>query len=97
MAESFREAVSSTGLDHLHRQSKRFSDSTQWPPGVGRVCNARKICFGFALMTVSVVLAVESICTLISSGHELGSLYVAATLHSIFTPHCLVILYGSRY
>lgn len=44
-----------------------------------------KICFAFALTIISVALVVESIRTLISNGHELGNLHMAATLHSIFT------------
>lgn len=97
MAESFCEAVRDTGLDHLHRQSKKLRNLTQWPTSAGRVCNASNICFAFALMTVSVVLAVDSIRTVISNGHELGNLNVAATLDFIFTSHCLVISYGSIY
>ncbi|CRL27001.1 unnamed protein product [Penicillium camemberti] len=69
--ESFCEAVSDTALDHLHRQSKKLSNSTQWPTAAEGVCNASKICFAFALMTVSVVSVVELTRTRIRNEHEL--------------------------
>ncbi|RAL16195.1 cation diffusion facilitator family transporter [Aspergillus homomorphus CBS 101889] len=78
MAESCCEAVSNIGLDYLHKKSKRLNDSTRWPAGAGRLCNAGNICFAFALMAVSLVLVVESIRSLVSSEHELGKFEVAA-------------------
>lgn len=78
MAESCCEAVSNIGLDYLHKKSRRLSHSTRWPAGAGRLCNAGNICFAFALMAVSLVLVVESIRELASSGHELGRFSVAA-------------------
>ncbi|KAI9038383.1 cation diffusion facilitator family transporter [Aspergillus affinis] len=80
MAESCCEAVSNIGLDYLHRKSRKLSDSTRWPAGAGRLCNARNICFAFALMAVSLVLAVESIRALASPDHELGTFHVAAII-----------------
>lgn len=56
MAESCCEAVSNIGLDYLHRKSRKLSNSTRWPAGAGRLCNAGNICFAFALMAVSLVL-----------------------------------------
>lgn len=78
MAESCCEALSNIGLDYLHRKSRKLSDSTRWPVGAGRLCNAGNICFAFALMAVSMVLVVESIRALASSAHELGKFEVAA-------------------
>ena len=78
MAESCCEAVSNIGLNYLHRKSRKLSDSTRWPVGAARLCNAGNICFAFALMAVSLVLVVESIRALASSGHELGKFEVAA-------------------
>ncbi|OJJ41832.1 hypothetical protein ASPWEDRAFT_35442 [Aspergillus wentii DTO 134E9] len=80
MAESCCEAVSNIGLDYLHRKSRKLSDSTRWPAGAGRLCNAGNICFAFALMAVSLVLVVESIRALASSEHELGRFEVAAII-----------------
>nr|QOD95009.1 HhpE [Paecilomyces variotii] len=59
-------------------KSTKLSDSTRWPVGAGRLCNAGNICFAFALMAVSMVLVVESIRALASSAHELGKFEVAA-------------------
>lgn len=78
MAESCCEAISNIGLDYLHKKSKRLSDSTRWPAGAARLCNAGNICFAFALMAVSLVLVVESIRALASPEHELGKFEVAA-------------------
>lgn len=77
MAESCCEAVSNIGLDYLHKKSRK-SDSTRWPAGAERLCNAGNICFAFALMAVSLVLVVESIRALASDVHELGKFNVAA-------------------
>ncbi|KAL4808052.1 cation efflux family-domain-containing protein [Aspergillus unguis] len=80
MAESCCEAVSNIGLDYLHRKSKKLNDSTRWPAGAARLCNAGNICFAFALMAVSLVLVVESIRELAQPHHELGRFNVAAII-----------------
>ncbi|KAH6626609.1 cation efflux family-domain-containing protein [Chaetomium sp. MPI-SDFR-AT-0129] len=78
MAESCCEAFSNIGLNYLHKKSKQLNDSTRWPAGAGRLCNAGNICFAFALMAVSLVLVVESIRALASDNHELGKFEIAA-------------------
>ncbi len=83
MAESCCEALSNIGLDYLHRKSRKLSDSTRWPVGARRLCNAGNICFAFALMAVSLVLVVESIRALASTEHELGNFEVAAIVAAV--------------
>ncbi|KAJ5553123.1 hypothetical protein N7494_002501 [Penicillium frequentans] len=83
MAESCCEAVSNIGLDYLHKRSKKLRDKTRWPVGAGRLCNAGNICYAFGLMAVSLVLVVESIRALASSGHELRKLEVPAIVAAV--------------
>ncbi|PYI10992.1 hypothetical protein BO78DRAFT_382876 [Aspergillus sclerotiicarbonarius CBS 121057] len=78
MAESCCEAISNIGLNYLHKKSKKLNDSTRWPAGAGRLCNAGNICFAFALMAVSLVLVIESIRALASKEHETGGFHVPA-------------------
>lgn len=78
MAESCCEAISNIGLNYLHKKSKQLNDTTRWPAGASRLCNAGNICFAFALMAVSLVLVVESIRALAGDSHELGKLEIPA-------------------
>ncbi|KAL4906999.1 hypothetical protein BDW74DRAFT_150122 [Aspergillus multicolor] len=80
MAESCCEAISNIGLDYLHRKARSIHDSTRWPAGASRLCNAGNICFAFALMAVSLVLVVESIRALASSTHELAHFSIPAII-----------------